>query len=294
MVAENKSSNVTSKGHRKVKNMLPTNVFGRYSETLKNLGLSDYEIRVFLTLLLQGPMNYRNLSRESGVPTGKIYQVLTNLESKSFVESSQDRPKVVRALEPKKAFRNRLRQLEEEFIDLEMKTRDVLQTLQFQYNLKYDKIQGIVSEIFIGGASSASKIRENLLKAEDEVLFSTGEFFASLQIEDLFRILLKQGVEIKAVVAKSSPKSMSAFDQFSDLGVDVRRLDILPSKYFVVDDKYVSLLIEGHESETCIQIQGSALCRVFREKFMDTWDRALPLQRKINSYRLMRNAELEK
>jgi hypothetical protein len=106
--------------------------------------------------------------------------------------------------------------------------------------------------------------------------------------------LLKQGVEIKAVVAKPSPKNMSPFDQFSDLSVNVRRLDFLPAKYIVVDDKYVLLLIDGHESETCVQIQGSALCRVLREKFMETWDRALPIQRKLSPYRLMKNAELEK
>ena len=156
--------------------MLPMNVFGRYSETLKNLGLSNYEIRVFLTLLMQGPMNYRSLCHESSVPTGKIYQVLSTLESKSFVEISQDRPKVLSAAEPKRAFRNRLRQIEADFVDLELKTRDLLQTLQFQYNLKYDKIQGIVSEIFVGGAASANSIRENLLKAEDEALFSTERF----------------------------------------------------------------------------------------------------------------------
>jgi sugar-specific transcriptional regulator TrmB len=273
--------------------MLPMNVFGRYSESLKNLGLSDYEIRAFLTLLMQGPMNYRSLCRESGVPTGKIYQVLSTLESKSFVEISQDRPKVLSAAEPKRAFRNRLRQLEEDFIDLELKTKDVLQALQFQYNLKYDKIQGIVSEIFVGGASSAGSIRDNLLRAEDEVLFSTGEVFASLQIEDLCGIVLKRGVEIKAVVAKSSSKNISILDHLSDLGVNVRRLDLLPAKYFVVDDKHVSLLIDGYESETCVQIQGSALCRVLREKFMETWNRALPIQHKLNSYRLMRKAESE-
>ena len=270
--------------------MIPIKMFNRYSDILKNLGLSEYESRVFLTLLMQGPMNYRALSRDSGVPTGKIYQVLSTLESKSFVESSQDRPKVLRAAEPKRAFRNRLRQLEDNFIDLEQKTRDALQSLQFQYNLKYDRIQGIVSEIFVGGVTSDSRIRDNLLKAEDEVLFSTGEAYSSLQIEDLCEIVINRGVGIKAVIAKSSPKYINILNHLSDLGVKVRQLDFLPAKYFVVDDKYVSLLIAGQESEICVQIQGSILCRVLREKFMETWNRALPLQRKLTSYRLMNNA----
>ena len=118
----------------------------------------------------------------------RFYQLLNQRVLWRFLKTT----KVLSAAEPKRAFRNRLRQIEEDFVDLELKTRDLLQALQFQYNLKYDKIQGIVSEIFVGGAASANSIRENLLKAEDEVLFSTGEVFASLQIEDLCGIVLEE------------------------------------------------------------------------------------------------------
>jgi sugar-specific transcriptional regulator TrmB len=266
--------------------MIPISLYSHYSEILKKLGLSEYEIRVFLTLVTMGSMNYRILCRDSGVPTGKIYQVLSTLESKGFVEISQERPKIISAAEPKRAFRHRLRQIEEDFNNLELETRDALQSIQFQYNLKYDKIQGIVSEIFDGGASSANSIRESLLKAEEEVLFSTGEVFGNLQIEDLFGVVLKRGVGIKAIIAKSQSKNLSTIDHISTLGINVRQLDLLPAKYFVVDDKYVSLLIDGYQSNLCVQIQGSAMCRVFREKFMETWNRAVPFQHKMHSYRL--------
>ena len=267
--------------------MIPFNFFNRYSLILKNLGLSEYEIRVFLTLIMQGSMNYRVLSQDSSVPTGKIYQVLSTLESKGFVEISQDRPKVVRAVEPKKAFRKRLRQIEEDFFDLELKTREALQGLQLQYSLKYDEIQGIVSEIYVGEASFANGIRENLLKAENEVLFSTGDVFGGLQIEDLCGIVLKKGAKIKAIVNSSSAKNNGVLDRLTDLGVNVRQLNLIPTKYFVVDDKCVSLLIDGPEPETCLQIQGSAMCRVLRERFMEAWENAAPFQRKLNSYRPM-------
>jgi sugar-specific transcriptional regulator TrmB len=254
--------------------MIPFDFFSRYSLILKNLGLSEYEIRVFLTLLLSGSLNYRVLCRDSGVPTGKIYQILSTLESKGFVEISQDRPKIFKAVEPKKALRRRLRQIEEDFFDLELKTREALQTLQLQYSLRYDEIQGIVSEIFVGGVSASNGIRDNLLKAENEVLFSTEEAFGSLHIEDLCGILLERGVKIRAIIGVPSEKKHENFDRLIHMGVNVRQLDSLPAKYFVVDDKYVSLLIDGQESETCVQIHGAALCRVLRERFMETWDKA--------------------
>ncbi len=264
--------------------MIPFDFFNRYSVILKNLGLSDYEIRVFLTLLLSGSLSCKVLSHDSGVPTGKIYQVLSNLESKGFVEVSQEKPKVFRAVEPKKALRRRLRQIEDDFFDLELKTREALQTLQLQYSLKYDEIQGIVSEIFDGSSSSEGKIQESLLKAEDEILFSTGEVLGRLNNQDLYKILLERGVKIRGIVSMPSLRNVEKFDRLSNLGVIIRYTDSQLAKYFVVDDKCASLLVDGHEDQTWVQIHGHILCRVLRGKFMQDWNRATLFRRQPRPY----------
>ncbi len=258
--------------------MIPFDFFNRYSLILKNLGLSEYEIRAFLALLMGGALNYRVLCRDSGIPTGKVYQVMSSLESKGFVETAQEKPKIFKAIEPKKALRRRLRQIEDDFFDLELKTREALQNLQLQYSLKYDEIQGIVSQIFVGGTSSARGIQENVLKAEDEVLFSSGEVCKNLNIEDLCVALLQRGVKIKALVSLSSTKNREVFYRLAGLGVSVRVSDFIHDRYFIVDDKCVSLLIDGENNETCVQIHGAVLCRVLREKFFDNWNKATPLK----------------
>jgi sugar-specific transcriptional regulator TrmB len=259
--------------------MIPFDFFNRYSFILKNIGLTEYEIRVFLTLLLSGELNYRVLGRDSGVPIGKIYQVISSLESKGFVETAQDKPKLFKAVEPKKALRRRLRQIEDDFFDLELKTREALQTLQLQYSLKYDEIQGIVSQIFVGGASSSRGVQESLLKAEDEVLFSSEEVFGNLRVETLCRELLERGVKIRAIVANSPTRNMGICEHLADLGVSIRVSDYLPTRYTIVDEKCVSLIIDGQNEEICILIHGAVLCRVLREKFLYSWGKALPYRR---------------
>jgi sugar-specific transcriptional regulator TrmB len=258
--------------------MIPFDFFSRYSPILKSLGLSEYEIRAFLTLLMGGALNYRVLCRDSGIPTGKVYQVVSSLESKGFVETAQEKPKIFKAVEPKKALRRRLRQIEDDFFDLELKTREALQNLQLQYSLKYDEIQGIVSQIFVGGTSSARGVQENLLKAEDEVLFSSGEVCKNLNIEDLCVKLLQKGTKIKAIVSYSSLKNREIFYRLAGLGVGVRFSEYLHAKYFIIDDKCVSLLIDGENDEMCVQIHGAVLCRVLREKFFETWNKAIPIK----------------
>jgi sugar-specific transcriptional regulator TrmB len=55
---------------------IPENV----KESLRNIGLTDYEIAIYLTLIVKGPMDARELSEASGVPYSRIYNILTQLE----------------------------------------------------------------------------------------------------------------------------------------------------------------------------------------------------------------------
>ena len=49
-------------------------------DALRDIGLTDYEISIYLTLISKGPMDARELSEASGVPYSRIYNILTQLE----------------------------------------------------------------------------------------------------------------------------------------------------------------------------------------------------------------------
>jgi HTH-type transcriptional regulator, sugar sensing transcriptional regulator len=59
---------------------------------LQDLGLTDYEIKAYLTLLSIPGSQASDISRQSDVPVSKIYEVLGNLERKGWVESQHTRP----------------------------------------------------------------------------------------------------------------------------------------------------------------------------------------------------------
>jgi sugar-specific transcriptional regulator TrmB len=246
----------------------------RYTSILKPLGLSDYEIRVFISLIEIGPTNYRALVKESKVPTGKIYQVLSTLESKGFTEVVQGTPKLFKAIEPKKAVSRRLRQIEDDYLDLEYRIREVLQNLQFEYSQKHNTAQGIVTGIIVGSDEFGSIVKENLLKAEEEVLVSSSDLISQLRLEETIKNLLLRGISINAICPNGPPAkkgSNGVPNGLLGLGVNTRALGSPPSKFIIVDNKSVSLILNGYEVETCIQIQGTALCRVLRESFKETW-----------------------
>lgn len=57
----------------------------RVVESLQELGFSLYETKIYLGLLEGGPQNGNELSRASGVPSSKVYAMLTRLASAGIV-----------------------------------------------------------------------------------------------------------------------------------------------------------------------------------------------------------------
>jgi sugar-specific transcriptional regulator TrmB len=58
-------------------------------EKLKRVGLTEYEARVYLSLLRDHLNSASKLSKKSGVPRTKIYSVLRSLHEKSISRLSQ-------------------------------------------------------------------------------------------------------------------------------------------------------------------------------------------------------------
>jgi sugar-specific transcriptional regulator TrmB len=55
------------------------------SYNLATIGLSDYAIQTYLSLLRHHPINGSQLSKRSGIPRARIYDVLRNLKIRGFV-----------------------------------------------------------------------------------------------------------------------------------------------------------------------------------------------------------------
>lgn len=80
---------------------IPENV----KESLRDIGLTDYEISIYLTLISKGPMDARELSEASGVPYSRIYNILTQLEKdkKWIIKEEESRPSRYFAKSPDEA-----------------------------------------------------------------------------------------------------------------------------------------------------------------------------------------------
>ncbi len=59
---------------------------------LRDFGLTEYEVKTYVSLVESGPLAASELSTATGVPYSKIYEILGNLERKGWVETEQGRP----------------------------------------------------------------------------------------------------------------------------------------------------------------------------------------------------------
>jgi predicted transcriptional regulator len=69
-------------------------------ENLVQLGLKEYEARIYVALVGLGEANVRRIHEVSGVPRPRVYDVLNALDDKGFIEIRQGSPLMYYAVRP--------------------------------------------------------------------------------------------------------------------------------------------------------------------------------------------------
>ncbi|MEM3892451.1 MAG: TrmB family transcriptional regulator [Thermofilum sp.] len=78
----------------------------RLVELAERLGLSNYEAKVYVALLVYGPLSSTELAEKSEVPQPRIYDVAKSLMDKGLIMVQHGRPKKFSAVNPSVALRN--------------------------------------------------------------------------------------------------------------------------------------------------------------------------------------------
>lgn len=83
-------------------------------QDMKKLGFSEYECKAYLSLLEEYPLNGYALSKASGIPRSRIYEVLQSLKDKNLVqEQIQEKNKIYFPIDPEIFIKHSKQTLEE-------------------------------------------------------------------------------------------------------------------------------------------------------------------------------------
>jgi sugar-specific transcriptional regulator TrmB len=146
---------------------------------LKDLGLTEYETASYLALVEKGQMSASEISAKSRVPYSRIYDVLSRLEEKGFIQVRRGRPTLYVAKAPTEVVRL-VRLAWEDKIDKSSKT--VVGELQPRFERE---VHVTTRDVWVmhGKASILAKAIEMLNSAREEVKLSLPSL--DLELDDI-------------------------------------------------------------------------------------------------------------
>jgi len=113
---------------------------------LMQLGLKEYEAKVYIALAGLGEANARRIHEASGVPRPRVYDVLATLAARGFIDTRQGSPLTYTAVRPEAV----ISYLKKELDNAADESRKALETLSVDARTHYSPIWYVQSDRTIG------------------------------------------------------------------------------------------------------------------------------------------------
>ena len=152
-------------------------------KVLRFLGLSDYEARVYVSLITEGASRARKLSVRSGVPRTKVYAALKKLMERGLVFELPGRPLRFAPTSPAETFKTYIQHFKEEtsgrIISL-IESLEVISSMDEDYKKTQSTVKPRKEDLWVvqGRSGVLGKAKEMLVRAKKGVdVVTTGNGF---------------------------------------------------------------------------------------------------------------------
>jgi len=242
----------------------------RARRALEGLGLTGYEIKAYAALIEFGPMTAAEGSKRSSVPYSKIYDVLSNLEAKGWIEADRSRPSRFYPKSPETAVETTRMRRESE------RGRNEAAVLKELMPLYEKRGASELPEIWIvrGEFNILSKVKETLSACEKEVMIAV-----PVALDGLGPLMLpvlselgQRGLKVMLMVTTGTEGELL---RTLSRHAEVRLRDQLFGGGVIADGKQVVLLLGpegGTESSLAIWADHPGLAKLARSYFGYLWN----------------------
>lgn len=237
----------------------------RTKNFLKELGLTEYETRAYVSLVSSGTSTAGDLSEVSGVPHSRIYDVLSKLERRGWVESQSGRPARYRAKPPSEVLRLVKLRREEKFKEASETIRQELEPLY--------KEGGEVEKpnvwVIHGNQEILGRMEQMFTRAEIRVLISLPYFPEEFShFKDFIPLLETKNLDIRILTSEENEFTQE-LESHPDLEVGFR--EPLFGGGIIVDGKEVLLVLESGGRRVGIWSDEAGLAKYAQEYFEYLW-----------------------
>lgn len=241
-------------------------------KAMESLGLTDYEIRAYVSLLNDGTMTAQELSKKSSVPYSKIYEVVGRLEEKGWLESNSSRPTKYYPKSPSTALEAMRLRIENQVRENENIVVEELMSLYEKTGTKEKPEIWVLRGLY----NIAAKVKEIIQNCNIELLLalpSVAEGVAK-PLQPTLRTLYEKGVKI--MVLASETATMDTVKALSRIG-EVRLKNSMFGGGVVSDGRQVVILLgadkvgEKNYEPLAIWADHSGLANFAKEYFQYLW-----------------------
>ncbi len=228
---------------------------------LKEMGLTEYETKSYLTLLKLGIATADQISETASIPLPRVYDTLVQLQKKGFVLISKGRPKKFKPNPPKRALKNFIENKKNEY-DLELRyLKDTVKKLEAALS-KVRPIQLREREWDLWSTERRKNIGNILDQqkemAKKEILIFSGDLSWVSETQKIIKGAIKKGVKIRAVAHEPENKeSIKNIRLAKKNGIKVKIGYEGLMRGHVIDNKVASVAIKQTSDGLNIAGQGT-------------------------------------
>lgn len=263
--------------------------------TLSDLGLSEYQARVYRALLRTGPTTAKALSRASGVPMGRIYDVLADLEATGLARSQQaGRPKKYAPVDPETGLHRLLEDRRREAAAEVARYEEAVEALADDLEAG-EAADGQFYTVAIGPDDAFELLLERVAAAAERVDMVVGEVSSQFDLEDVGARIAEElasavdrGVSVSVLV---SPEMVEAspppvLRRYAELlgreGFAARTTTGLEGNVTLADGLEVCVGVANplapEEAMALIALRDAAFARNLAGEFEPRWEAASPVE----------------
>jgi sugar-specific transcriptional regulator TrmB len=268
----------------------------RLAEILnKQLGLTPYESRAYVSLMIQGPMSPSELAQKTSIPRPRAYDVLRSLMEKGLLMEQSGRPSIYAAVEPAQGLKNLLIATEMETLRQLEEKRKTAQTLTKLLSQMYEKSKSLKlerSKVWFTRRDTAfiAIYSEAIRSSKKEFLVATTSLRPpEIEILEAVKYALKtKGKSIRVVRQITdlwTLEDLERYEEYIKFGSQVRSLDIkeIPLRFMVFDERDVILVFPSESKLRMAQtlealwLRIPPLAKILREQFEELWRKGRPI-----------------
>jgi HTH-type transcriptional regulator, sugar sensing transcriptional regulator len=264
-----------------------TRVDDQLVRTLSDLGLTNYEARVYLALTRRGSSTAAETARVAGIPRQRIYDVLSSLVTRGLAASRPGQVAKYVATPPAEAVERLVSDHRQRLEQLEHESRMLADSLTPAFDAGQEHTDPLeYIEVLRDRRAINQRFGELQAGIEHEILVFTKPPYATPPEENVEGLWAAQSHEVYSVYELSifdDPENVAGVRQFIEAGEQARFVEELPLKLVIIDERIVLFGMEDPvdagpaprrqplEGLTMLVVEHPALAHVLKIAFMQVW-----------------------